>query len=376
MRSVFSGGLFFGPRMAHRVVVQASDQGTRLDGFLRHQGLENYRIRQKLIRTGRVRVNRGRVSAGFRLTAGDAVTWPQFYENTASSPTKRPNAAPGNIPGNMPGLEAYVRAMVLYEGSDFFVLDKPAGLAVQGGTGQKVSLDHWLPVLGGSETPRLVHRLDRPTSGLLLIAKTRVAARRLTAYFAQQLVTKLYFALTEAHPGAAAPASPPQTPEAPPHEPQTTGCLTEPLSRCGKQMRPDPHGAPASTWWWHVACVGTYHLIALAPLTGRTHQIRSHLAATGCPVLGDTLYSGRPATRLFLHAAAMQLPMPSPMPSPGETKENEKKSDPTPELCFFSPLPASFLSHVHDWTVRSMLEDQKKIQAWLRSARKKRQEET
>jgi len=201
-----------------------------------------------------------------------------------------------------------LRARVLFRDAWVIALDKPAGLAVQGGSGQTRHLDAMLDVLcfGADERPRLVHRLDRDTAGVLLLARTAEAARRLGESFKSDAPRKLYWALVAGTPG------------------KPRGVISLPLGKLGgpggERMSPDaPDAKPAETRFALVAAKGKKaSWLALRPLTGRTHQLRAHLAAFGLPILGDGKYGGKSAFpelpglpgQLMLLAREIALPHP------------------------------------------------------------------
>jgi len=182
-----------------------------------------------------------------------------------------------------PGDADWLRARILHQDEALLVLDKPAGLAVQGGTGTRRHLDGMLAALAGQgERPRLVHRLDRDTSGLLVVARSARAAAKLTEAFRRQRVDKLYWALVVGRP------SPIQ------------GLIDRPLGKRGEgrgeRMAGVAAGLPAQTRYRTVARAGRIaSWLALQPLSGRTHQLRAHCALLGTPIIGDGKYGGAAA---------------------------------------------------------------------------------
>jgi 23S rRNA pseudouridine955/2504/2580 synthase len=198
----------------------------------------------------------------------------------------------------------WLRSLILHQDEAVFVLNKPAGLAVQGGTRTTRHLDGMLAALErGGERPRLVHRLDRDTSGLLVVARTAAAAARLTEAFRRHRVEKLYWALVAGRPAIA------------------DGLIDHPLAkqagRRGERIESVADGQPARTRYRTVARAGKVaSWLALQPLTGRTHQLRVHCALLGTPILGDRKYGGPGACPeaappgLMLHARELRLPHP------------------------------------------------------------------
>jgi 23S rRNA pseudouridine955/2504/2580 synthase len=200
---------------------------------------------------------------------------------------------------------AFVRSLVIHEDNSLIVFNKPAGLAVQSGSGISRSLDDLLAAFAKSngKRPRLVHRLDQGTSGVIVAARTQPVAAKLSEAFAGRDVAKTYLALVGGRI--------PDTDE---------GVVDQPLVKVeegGKARmipsRLDRKGAQdARTGWRILSRADRTALMQLSPETGRMHQIRVHLLALGCPILGDALYGeGKAsASRLMLHAARLDLPHP------------------------------------------------------------------
>jgi tRNA pseudouridine32 synthase/23S rRNA pseudouridine746 synthase len=200
---------------------------------------------------------------------------------------------------------ALVRAMILHEDNSLIAFNKPAGLAVQAGSGVARSLDGMMAVFAKSngKRPRLVHRLDQGTSGVIVAAKTHPVAAKLSDAFAGREVQKTYLALVKG-----------RLPQA---EAGVIDAALVKVEEGGKARmilaRPDRKGAQAArTGWRVVAREGAFALMQMSPETGRMHQIRVHLMSLGCPILGDALYGEGQATapRLMLHAEKLALPHP------------------------------------------------------------------
>ena len=200
---------------------------------------------------------------------------------------------------------AFVRAMVLHEDNSLIAFNKPAGLAVQAGSGVARSLDDLMAAFAKSngKRPRLVHRLDQGTSGVIVAAKTQPVAAKLSEAFAGRDVQKTYLALVKGR--------------LPSAETGVADASLVKVEESGKSRmiiaRPDRKGAQAARTGWRVlARQGEFGLMQMAPETGRMHQIRVHLLSLGCPILGDALYGEGQATapRLMLHAAKLDLPHP------------------------------------------------------------------
>ncbi|MEO8927070.1 MAG: RluA family pseudouridine synthase [Caulobacteraceae bacterium] len=282
------------------LAVGEGEDGVRLDRWLRRRwpGLTQIQI-HKLARSGQLRVDGGRVKADTRLAAGALVRVPPL-----------PNAPPSRArEGLSPHDAAFARSLVLYEDEEVLVLNKPAGLAVQGGTKTAHHIDRLLSAWGeGAERPRLTHRLDRDTSGVMVLGKTPNAAARLAGAFAKRRAHKTYWAIVEGNPRP------------------VDGTIDLPLAKAGAQDRErvepvdpaDPRAKPAVTEFVTLARAGPRAAwLALRPLTGRTHQLRVHLLSLGHPILGDPKYN-TPASvetsgplKLQLHARRLTLPHPS-----------------------------------------------------------------
>ncbi len=285
--------------------VTADETEMRLDRWLRrHFPFLTQGHVQKLLRTGQIRVDGKRAEAADRLDTGQVIRIPPHLEAERQASKHQAKDAPFLSSAK----RARLQAMVLFEDDDVLVLNKPAGLAVQGGTGIKESLDDLLMAfsLDGHDRPKLVHRLDRETSGVLLIARTAFAAAHLAEAFRLRTTQKIYWAVTLGIP------KPP------------TGEIDAPLVKNGEIMRvatPADHDAKkAVTLYQTVEKVkNKLAFVALAPLTGRTHQLRVHLASLGTPILGDRLYGGQAPAELAtgeigqgLHLHARRLIIPHP----------------------------------------------------------------
>jgi 23S rRNA pseudouridine955/2504/2580 synthase len=288
-------------------IVSEDEADIRLDRWFRRHfpGVTQGAI-QKLCRTGQVRVDGHRADAATRLAAGQSVRIPPLPE------------AP--VPKTTPEIDANtardLQRLVIYRDEQVIALNKPHGMPVQGGPGITHHLDALLDALrfGAADRPRLVHRLDRDTSGVLLLARTPGTAAKLAAAFRSRAVEKTYWAVTA------------RTPV--PHE----GRIDLPLRRIGGARgertevaeRDDPDAARAITEYRTLDHAGQkLAWLELRPLTGRTHQLRVHCVAIGAPILGDVKYA-RPdqnnafaatveglSSELHLHARALRLPHPA-----------------------------------------------------------------
>ena len=276
-----------------KVRIDADGAGQRVDNFLRRElpGVPKSRI-YRLLRRGEVRVNGGRVRADYRLEAGDEVRIPPARTKEEGAPPPAARAAA-------------MLDHVLYEDKRLLVVDKPAGVAVHGGSG----ISHGVIELLRAARPdlkelALVHRLDRETSGCLVIAKRRSALRALHEKFREGVVEKNYLALV---------IGDWQLGEQ---------LIDKPLlvtHRKGgeRHVIVSPEGKPAQTRVRLSRTYRAYSLVQCSPLTGRTHQIRVHLTSVGFPIAGDDRYGDEEANRrlqsqglprLFLHAQSISFP--------------------------------------------------------------------
>ena len=286
--------------------ISGQDAGQRLDRWLRRRfnGLPQSRI-EKLCRQGKIRIEGGRVRPSVRLEQGKEVRLPAIVaEPPGRNEAARRKAAPS---GAQP---AWLQDSVLYADEHLIAINKPAGIAVQGGTGQALHVDRLAASLitGPDRRPRLVHRLDKATSGVLVIACTRNAAAVLAAGFKQRLARKLYWAIVIGCPQ--------------PAEGRIQLALVRDGGRrekmtCVMPGQAAPAAKSALTDYAVLDSVGSRAaLVALSPLTGRTHQLRAHLAAVGTPVMGDRRYGGRTGDDgllggpLQLHARTLEFDHP------------------------------------------------------------------
>ena len=281
--------------------VAEAEDGIRLDRWFRRRWphLSNIQV-QKMARGGQIRVDGARIKPEGRLTAGAAVRVPPIPDPIVRAAGERETLSGQDI--------AYARSLVLYEDDLVIALNKPHGLAVQGGTKTTKHVDRLLSAWGeGMERPRLVHRLDRDTSGVLLLGKGPEAARRLSGAFARRQAKKTYWAIVIGNPKPSA------------------GQIDMALKKSGindyEIMRPaDPkeHGAEtAETAFAMISHAGQRAAwMALRPFTGRTHQLRAHMKAIGHPILGDPKYGNDASTelsgplKLQLHARRIDLDHP------------------------------------------------------------------
>lgn len=281
------------------VPVEAGEEDVRLDRWFRRRFPQvGHGQLQKLLRTGQVRIDGKRADAATRVMQGQTIRVPPLAAAERAAPGRRPV-------GERDAAE--LRSRVLFRDEFVIAIDKPAGLAVQGGSGTTRHLDGMLDALAfDGERPRLVHRLDRDTSGVLLLARSAQAARRLGEAFRGKSVRKYYWAVT-----VGVPVEP---------RGRIDAALVKQEGPRGERIEVDEDdGRPAVSLYAvvdHAADRAAW--VTLWPLTGRTHQLRVHMNAIGTPILGDVKYGGPTAEiaggdigkGLHLHARRLILPHP------------------------------------------------------------------
>ena len=293
MQDNSSGRTASTPTRVRKVSIDAEAAGQRIDNFLRRElpGVPKGRL-YRLLRRGEVRVNSGRVRAEYKLQEGDLVRIPPAHINKEGAP---PSAK----------LSASILDRVLFEDKRLLVIDKPSGVAVHGGSG----ISHGVIELLRHARPdihdlSLVHRLDRETSGCLVLAKRRSALRALHEKFRDGVVEKNYLALVLGDWQLGE-----QLIDAP--------LLVRHRQGGERYVIVDQEGKQAQTLIKLSRRYGKYSLLQCSPLTGRTHQIRVHAQAAGFPILGDERYGDEDANyqakkeglpRLFLHAQSIAFP--------------------------------------------------------------------
>ena len=289
----------------HQTIVGKDEAEQRLDRWFkrRYPTLTHGRL-EKLLRTGQIRVDGARAKANTRLEVGQTIRIPPLGDAAA----KKKADAMGNVSDKD---AAMIRSLVIYKDSDMLAINKPAGLAVQGGTKTTRHVDGMLDALAfdAPERPRLVHRLDRDTSGVMLLARTVKAATRLGKAFQEGDMKKVYWALVHGRP----------------HFPM--GTIDAALAKGGdvgfeRMEWNDDDGQDAVTDYMTVThAADKFTWLALMPRTGRTHQIRAHCAIMKTPIIGDIKY-GAPklydegelkglTQQLCLHARSLTVTLPN-----------------------------------------------------------------
>jgi 23S rRNA pseudouridine955/2504/2580 synthase len=292
------------PTGVQTVAVTGDEAGMRVDRFLeaRYPALSFSHI-QRIIRKGELRVNGKRAQPKDRLQAGQAVRIPPLK---LDAPKPRNPLAEADDK-----TRAFLASITLHEDADVLVLNKPMGLAVQGGSGTTRHLDGMLEALRDSQgqRPRLVHRLDKDTAGCLLVAKTRFAAAALAKTFRSRAARKIYWALVAGVPK--------------PRQGRVSTYLAKEEREDESFMRVARHGeegaSHAVTYYAVVETAArTLAWLSLKPVTGRTHQLRAHMAHIGHPILGDPKYFSRENWELpggmqnRLHLLARRIAVPHP----------------------------------------------------------------
>ncbi|WP_326524881.1 RluA family pseudouridine synthase [Sphingomonas sp.] len=283
--------------------VGADDDGIRLDRwFKRHQPDVSFNLVSRWARTGQLRVDGGRAQPGDRLAAGQVLRVPPNEPEPATAPRPKRTRPPLSAEQT-----ALIRSMVVHQDDQAFVLNKPPGLATQGGTKTTEHVDHLLDGLQYDleGRPKLVHRLDKDTSGALLVARTSRAAAYFAKSFSGRTARKIYWALVVGVPDI------------------EDGLVDLPIAKQpgtgGEKMHVSEHdGQPSRSRYKVIERVGNRAAwVELQPFTGRTHQLRVHMAAIGHPIVGDGKYGGADAfltggvsRKMHLHARRIRIDHP------------------------------------------------------------------
>jgi 23S rRNA pseudouridine955/2504/2580 synthase len=293
------------PTKVQTVVVTADENNMRVDRFLeaRFPGLSFSHI-QRIVRKGELRVNGKRADSKDRIEEGQSIRIPPLKLDT-------PKVGGGELSEAATKTLHALKDMILYEDADVMVLNKPAGLAVQGGSGITRNVDDMLEVMRDAkgQKPRLVHRLDKDTAGCLLIAKTRFAATALTGSFRHRSARKIYWALVAGVPK--------------PKQGRISTYLAKEENEDDTIMRIAAHGdegASHAVTYYAVVETSAQKLawVSLKPVTGRTHQLRAHMAHIDHAIVGDPKYFNKENWQLpgglqkRLHLLARRIVIPHP----------------------------------------------------------------
>lgn len=267
------------------ITVQDDDDGQRFDRWLKKRVPDMpYGLAQKLIRKGAFKIDGKKAKGDAKLSAGQEVRIPPYTVEAygkGAAKSQKPKLTDRDI--------AYVRSLVIYDEDGLIAINKPGDLAVQGGTNQTRHLDALLPALADEKgvVPRLVHRLDKGTSGVLLLARSAKVARALGNMFKTRAVRKIYWALTRTVPD--------------PREGTIKAHLVKSGGANQERMVVDPENGKYSETEY--AVLDNAHkqaaFVAFWPRTGRTHQIRVHAELLETPIIGDRKYSGRHLERFM-----------------------------------------------------------------------------
>jgi len=285
--------------------VAADDDGIRLDRwFKRHLPEASFNVVSRWARTGQLRIDGRRAAPGDRIEAGQVIRVPPADTTPVAAAPARAKPARAPLP---PEDEAFIRDLVIYEDPQAFVINKPPGLATQGGTKTDRHVDGLLDGLqhDRDSRPKLVHRLDKDTSGVLLLARSSRAAGFFAKALSSRTARKVYWALVVGVPDI------------------DDGTIELPIGKQhgsgGEKMYVDEkEGSPARTRYRVIEQAGNRAAwVELQPYTGRTHQLRVHMAAIGHPIVGDGKYGGIDAfltgtisRKMHLHARRLRVDHP------------------------------------------------------------------
>ena len=256
----------------------------RLDRWVNHFFSKiSHNNLEKLLRKGIIRVNGKKVKSNFRLNEGDILTLPSFLDELATNSTNN---------NHIPGAESFIKKITIFQNNEILILNKPFGLAVQGGTGIESHIDGYLQsaFFNSNFSPRLVHRLDRETSGVLVVALTRKMAVHLSNLFQERKVNKTYWAITDGSPY------------------KDKGDINFDI-----KMGENKDNLNALTRYYKILNLNDkISWIAFQPVTGRTHQIRQHASMSSFPIVGDKKYGrhtkeGLLFKKLHLHSQSVDF---------------------------------------------------------------------
>ncbi len=286
--------------------VEADDDGIRLDRwFKRHLPDTSFNLVSRWARTGQLRLDGARAKPETRIASGQVIRVPPADPVAQAAAAERPQARVREELSE--DVQEFARALVIYKDNAGLVLNKPPGLATQGGTNTTEHVDGLLDALIFEEKgrPKLVHRLDKDTSGALLVARTARAAAHFATAFSSRTARKVYWAIVVGVPDI--------------HD----GMIELPIAKQpgsgGEKMHVDEKaGSPARTRYRVIERAGNAAAwVELQPFTGRTHQLRVHMAAIGHPIVGDGKYGGKAAfltgtisRKMHLHARRIRVDHP------------------------------------------------------------------
>ena len=264
--------------------VEEDFSDVRLDRWVNHFFSKiSHNNLEKLLRKGIIRVNGKKVKSNFRLNEGDILTLPSFLDELATNSTNN---------NHIPGAESFIKKITIFQNNEILILNKPFGLAVQGGTGIESHIDGYLQsaFFNSNFSPRLVHRLDRETSGVLVVALTRKTAVHLSNLFQERKVNKTYWAITDGSPS------------------KDKGDINFDI-----KIGENKDNLNALTRYYKILNLNDkISWVAFQPVTGRTHQIRQHASMSSFPIVGDKKYGrhtkeGLLFKKLHLHSQSVDF---------------------------------------------------------------------
>jgi 23S rRNA pseudouridine955/2504/2580 synthase len=262
------------------LVPEPDHTGQRIDNYILSKTKLPRSLIYKALRQGDIRINKKKVPPSYKLMDNDCLQIPKHY----LAPQQESKIIPKNI--------TWIQECVFHEEEDFYVINKPNGLAVHGGSGDSFGLIEILRLHYNNNKLELVHRLDKDTSGLILIAKKRSVIPTLAALFADRSIKKTYLGLLD---GSC----------------RKKTLVQEPLRieriQGIRQAIIAKDGQSATTTFIPLAKKNQQSLCAILPITGRMHQIRAHARYLGCPIVGDKLYGHDTSSKLHLHAAKLEF---------------------------------------------------------------------
>ncbi len=282
-------------KMSKELLVTTLDQGQNLKRWLQKKHPQiTFSNWQKLFRTGQIRLDGKRTKGNETLAVDQLVRIPPML--LTQTPQNQQKGHLTYIP-TQEELESF-KCSIIFENLNYLVINKPSGLAVQGGSNIRTHIDGLLRITYPDITPKLVHRIDKDTSGLLIVAKTHTFSQLITQAFKDNLVSKEYLAVVNGTP------------------PQATGEIKNYLAKARKNniesvqiTSPNEGGKYSETHYTVLNSNNGFSLLLLRPSTGRMHQLRVHCASINCPILGDRKYNqGAKSNQLHLHAHTLKLP--------------------------------------------------------------------
>lgn len=267
----------------HIVIIDRNYDKIKLDKFLADKYSVSFSLVRKMARKGQIRLNSSRVKGNEILNIGDAVKIPGLFFHTKEEAA---NLAPVKKSVFTAKQVADAKDLILFEDEDIIVINKPAGLPVQAGTNQDKSVDRLFAEVYPENPPKLVHRLDKDTSGCLVMAKNKSVAKSLVTQFSKRKTHKMYITIVT---GSL------HSPEG-----EVNFSIDKQYTDHNKERMKvvENFGKDALTYYRRVARNKNYHLLEVEIETGRTHQIRVHMQALGTPILGDDKYSEKQLNKL------------------------------------------------------------------------------